>query len=341
MLTPSYSNDTMWECLKPVKTSELPLDRKNLVKAMIKYRSVMDFVCKTVTDTPAPFSTLHTFFAATLTQFVMAKRIDASMTTALLPYLLKALEAKHVPELQIAGYMILSQLASRAALNEKALRSLSDTLIRNHAKALYSYCLLTVVHLAQSQESFDGLSRKSTDKLLRIPRFCDAFRDIATKYAVDRFLITMMPSLCKTALHSPELVDLLNDLILQDLLTSEVIQALCHASLQGYLDLDAKDTETKSQYLRALRPIMVNISQRHTSELDAVLSSQKDIQSGPLYEFVSTAFAGTKHQIVEEASTTLFVGLNSPAVSTRLLSIKKLMALMDSGKGPFDEVTLA
>ncbi|KAI7857260.1 hypothetical protein BDC45DRAFT_603350 [Circinella umbellata] len=328
--------NTSWSFLLPVKKSNIPLDRSMLVKAMKKSRRILSFVCKTVIDAPVPFQILYSFFAATLTDFVNAiNRVTDDTMVALLPYLIDSLTRRENPELQIAAYMVVSQLSTREALSQDALLTITNKMILNHNEALFSHCLLTIVHLAQSQQSFQGFSHKAIKRVFKAPAFESCFLEIAQKYATDRFMSLTMSEFCRSVPKSTEKAELLNSLAMDGLLSHENIRLLSSCAIKGYLQESAN-----KNYIDAFRPLLVTLSQRYIEDLDMVLEEQiksvKDDadQSKAFYEFSAAGFKGTGHEIVQEANTTLYLSLNSPAASTRLLAMRRLVNVIKDEDSP-------
>ncbi|KAF7728274.1 HEAT repeat-containing protein 1 [Apophysomyces ossiformis] len=338
-------DESPWAFLKPVKQSELPLERSLLIKKLHKDRYILDFICNMVISSPVPFQTLYAFFAATFTDYVrLANSITEDMTTALTPHLIDSLTARHTPELQISAYMIISQLASKASLSHDGLRAITDPMVRKCSKAFFSHSLLTVVHLAQTQASFRGLGKKASEKLLKAPSFHKDFLQIAKKYATDRFLAAMMPKLCTAVTSDIKHADFLEQLVLNGYMSSANIRLMCDRILDGYLEAATNTDfteEDKQKYISRFHALLVTVSQRYVEDLDAVLEARlkasnklNKAQSKALYEFTSTAFKGTRHEVIGEGNTTLYLCLNSPAVSARLVAMKKLVDIMSDKASP-------
>ncbi|KAG0164360.1 HEAT repeat-containing protein 1 [Apophysomyces sp. BC1034] len=334
-----------WEFLKPLKKSELPLERSLLIKKLYKDRYVLDFICNMVISSPVSFQTLYAFFAATLTDYLrLATSVTDEMTIALMPHLIDSLTARNTPELQIAAYMIISQLASKASFSHDGLRAITDPMIRKCSKSFFSYSLLTVVHLAQTQPSFHGLGKSAADKLLNSASFHKDFLDIAKKYATDRFLTSLMPKLCTAVISNSKHAEFLEQLVLHDYISSANIRLLCECALDGYLEVVAKPDcteESKKSYIANFHALLITVSQRRVDDLDAVLDARLKASSGltksqskAFYEFTSAAFKGTRHEVVGEGNTTLYLCLNSPAVTARLLAMKKLVDIMGDKTSP-------
>ncbi|KAI9486718.1 MAG: hypothetical protein EXX96DRAFT_646489 [Benjaminiella poitrasii] len=330
-----------WKFLEPIKKSMLPLDRSLLIKRMVKDRFVFDFVCKMVTRSLVPFQTLYSFYTALMTDFVkFAPIVNDEMTTALIPYLIEGFKAKKLPELQLASYMILSQLSSKAVFSKEGVETLADTVLRNYKKRCFPYALLTIVHLCQTQESFETVSKKALRALIKNAQFEQAILEIAEKYATERFFACFIKNICCEV----ENVNLLETLVLKGYLSSENISMLCISIMDTYLGFaKEEESEEKKEFISHYQSLLAMVSQRYVEELDTVLESKlaraknNEKLTKELYEFTSSAFKGTRHEIIEEANTTLYLCLNSPAATNRLLALKKLVSIIDDESNPLNQ----
>ena len=202
-----------------------------------------------------------------------------------------------------------------------------------------------MVHLAQTQSNFVGLGEKAYKKLLKFHSFEKTLLEIADKYTSDKFIACMIPYFCER-----QNVRLLKELIAKDLLSSSNTRLLCDHAIKGYLNLalDANPSdETKQAYISCFQPLLFSLSQRYVDELDAVLKANldacsngdNDARSKALYDFTSLAFKGTRHEVIEEESTTLYLCLISPSASVRLLAVKRLVDALEDTKNPLSQVS--
>ncbi|CAO3587277.1 unnamed protein product [Absidia cylindrospora] len=317
-----------WEFLKSVQTSGVPLDCDVLVQKLTKSRYVLDFICKMVTTSTIKFSTLYTFYAATITEFIKsAPHVTDDMSIAITKYLLDGLCADQVPELQMATFMILSQLSARAALNTEAITVITTTMITNCNEDLQKHCLLTIIHLAQSQPNFN-LSNGACSQLMDSATFGTHLSEIASHFATDRFIAFMIPHLI-----AAQKSQLLENAMTQGYLSRENIRLVCENAMDGYLAI-WNDKEKAGAYIKQIKPLLAMISQRYVEELDMVLetkleASRKDQNlANALYDLSSSVFHGTRHQLIQETNTTLYLCLNNPSSSIRLLGVKKLVDVL-------------
>lgn len=324
--------------MEPIKKSMIPLERSSLLKKMMKSRYIFDFVCKMVTEALVPFPTLHSFYAALMTDYIKrAPSVTSEMTIALTPHLVRGFEAKEAPELQLASYMIVSQLASKTVFNKQGVEALVDTIMRNIKKSCYSYALLTVVHLCQTQESFESISDKATKAIISNSHFEQAILEIADKYATENFFKCFLGKIAAKANN----MNLLETLVVKGYLSSNNVILLSQSIMESYLSI--KKEQEKEKYVAQYQTLLAMISQRYVDELDSVLETKlaatKDnaALTKDLYEFTASAFKGTRHEIIEEANTTLYLCLNSPAITNRLLAIKKLVSIIDDKSNPLTQ----
>ncbi|ORX53545.1 hypothetical protein DM01DRAFT_1322487 [Hesseltinella vesiculosa] len=325
-------DNSSWVFLKPIRQSRLPLGRDTLVDRLAKSRFVLDFVCKTVVRAPVPHSTLYTFYAATLVKFIASSRtVSAEMAIALTPYLVEGLAAKSQPELQLASYMILSQLSSKTAFNAIAIESLTSTMVLKHGSDLFRHSMLALIHLAQTQANFT-MSDKAVQTLTQDPLFAETLTLHASSFAIDRFIACVIPHLV-----SQHLFDLLDALIVQGYLSSDNIKTVCHQVIDLYIALVDTDNTKAAEFLDLARQLLVSVSQRHVEELDHVLEAKLQSTSDnasttkALYDLSNSTLSGTRHQLVEDANTTLFLCLTHPSPNMRLLGIQKLANVLTAG----------
>ncbi|RCI07051.1 HEAT repeat-containing protein 1 [Rhizopus stolonifer] len=326
-----------WEFLLPIKKSLLPLERSSLVKKIAKQRYVFNFLCKMVTKAMVPFPTLYSFYAALMTDFIKHLQIVSNdVVIALTPHLIDGLQAKHLPELQIANYMILSQLSSKAAFSAEGSRAIVEAMIKNFKKSYYDHCLLTVVHLCQTQEALTSVSPKAAKHFIKSSKFESSILQVADKYATENFFKIFLPTICDHAKN----IETLDNLVLKGYLSSENVKFLCNTIIDNYLSISAESKKEKSEYIERFQSLLAMISQRFIEELDTVLdakltNSKDDASlSANLYEFASAAFKGTRHEIIPETNTTLYLCLNSPSTTNRILAIKKLIAIISEASNP-------
>ncbi|KAI9261063.1 hypothetical protein BY458DRAFT_557445 [Sporodiniella umbellata] len=329
-----------WEFLSPIKRSLLPLERSLLVKKMGKNRYVFDFICKMVTKAMVPYPTLYSFYAALMTDYIKSvQTVNTDVVIALTPHLIDGLQAKHLPELQIANYMVLSQLSSKAAFSAEGSRTLMEAMIKNFKKSYYNHCLLAVIHLCQTQETLVSVSPKAAKHFIKSSRFESSILQIADKYATENFFKIFLPTICDHAKN----LDILNTLVMKGYLSSENVKFLCNTIIDNYLSISTGSNDEKAQYIERFQSLLAMISQRFIEELDSVLdaklSSANDNASlsANLYEFASAAFKGTRHELIPETNTTLYLCLNSPSTSNRILAIKKLISILSDPSNPLSQ----
>ncbi|KAI8096220.1 uncharacterized protein BX664DRAFT_290957 [Halteromyces radiatus] len=324
-------DNSPWLFLKVIRTSRVPLERDLLVGKLSKSRFMVDFVCKMATSSTVHFSALYTFYAATIIDYIKSsRRVSEDMATSLTKYLVDGLRAKRVPELQLATYMILSQLSSKTTFNEEAAAALTTTMIKRCNHDLFRHCLLTIIHLAQTQPNFT-LDNDTCLALMNHSSFSTCFSDISGMFATDKFMTFMIPHFITN-----QKTELLEHTLTQGYLSRENVRLVCEKVMEGYIKLRS-DKKKSDAYIQQIKPLLSIISQRYVEELDYVLETKLEqakedkYLAESLYQLSASAFQGTRHQLVEEANSTLYLCLNNPSAAIRLLGIKKLVDVLKTG----------
>lgn len=167
-------NGSQWEFLRPVKKSNLPLDRTLFIQCLTKDRALLDFICTFLAEAVSrrtTYKTLFSFYAYAMVGFISAvPRITDDITTAIMPSILDGIKSFSHPEYQIASYMALSQLSSRAQISKEALVEILGIVAQYHHPQQYTtHMLLCFVYIAQTQESFDEFPKNAFDYIVKVP----------------------------------------------------------------------------------------------------------------------------------------------------------------------------
>ena len=116
---------TVFEFLAPMQRSGASLPRPALVQRCLTDRALLRFVCDAARDLAAPRAGSRAampFYAATLCEVLAGvKAVDEGLVAMLLPYLTAGLGSDVLADYRSATYMVLAQLASRAALSRDLL----------------------------------------------------------------------------------------------------------------------------------------------------------------------------------------------------------------------------
>ncbi|KAG0306063.1 HEAT repeat-containing protein 1, partial [Linnemannia gamsii] len=324
-----------WAFLRPVRKSKQPLDRTLLIQNMLKDRSLVEFVCETALQAVTrrtSFKTLMSFYAAVMLQYIATlPAITDEVLTAIFPYILEGLKAKNSPEYQIASYMIISQISERATLTFEVLTSLFTTMTFSFSNAFQM--LLCLVHICQTQETFEVFPERPFKSLARIEGISTVLLTLLQKYSAQRFLYPFLIALAKHSGEHENYSFLLNTILKEERLPSSIVNGVSSTVLDLYLAERAQDeaAEMNPKTLSVLTVLHENYSQDLDAALQQKLSESKDEHSkthSHLYAFIAKAFNGTRHQPLKESNTTLFLSVNHPEPSIRLIAMKKLNEIL-------------
>ncbi|KAK3840885.1 MAG: hypothetical protein J3R72DRAFT_169855 [Linnemannia gamsii] len=329
-----------WAFLRPIRKSKQPLDRTVLIQNMLKDRSLVEFICETVLQAVTrrtSYKTLMSFYAAVMLQYIATlPSITDEVLTAIFPYILEGLKAKISPEYQIASYMIISQISERATLTFEVLSSLFTTMASNYSNTFQM--LLCLVHICQTQETFEVFPERAFKLLAKIEGISIVLLSLLQKYSAQRFLYPFLIALAKHSGDHENYSVVLNTILKEERLPSSIVYGVSSTVLDLYLAERAQDEEAEMnpKTLSILTVLHENYSQDLDAALQQKLTESKDEQHtkthSHLYAFIAKAFNGTRHQPIKEANTTLFLSVNHPEASVRLLAIKKLNDILKENK---------
>ncbi|KAF9921975.1 HEAT repeat-containing protein 1 [Linnemannia zychae] len=326
-----------WAFLRPIRKSKQPLDRTVLIQNMLKDRSLVEFICEAVLQAVTrrtSFKTLMSFYAAVMLQYIATlPAITDEVLTVIFPYILEGLKAKSSPEYQIATYMIISQISERATLTFEVLTSLFTSMTANYSNAYQM--LLCLVHICQTQETFEVFPERAFKTLTRMEGVSTVLLSLLQKYNAQRFLYPFMIALAKHSGEHENNSSVLNTLLKEERIPSSIVIRVSSTVLDMYLAQRAQDeaAEMDPKTLSILTVLHENYSEDLDAALQQKLTESKDEQYSKthshLYAFIAKAFTGTRHQPLKESNTTLFLSVNHPEASIRLIAMKKLSEILN------------
>ncbi|KAF9427830.1 HEAT repeat-containing protein 1, partial [Podila epigama] len=329
-------DSSRWVFLRPIRKSKQPLERNLLIQYMLKDRSLIEFVCETVLEAVSrqmSFKTLVSFYAAVILQYIASlPYITDEALVIIFPYILEGLKAKGYPEYQIASYMIISQISERTTLKYEVLDTLFTTMSSHHANAYQM--LLCIVHVCQTQETIEAFPERAFKNLSRIQDIENVVLSILHKYSAQRFISPFLVALAKNSAKHPNCAHVLNVILKGERLPTSIVDGVCSAVLELYLEQRKQDgnAEVSEDTVSILQVLHQNYSKDLDAALQRQLKESKEDQhsqtNSQLYSFISKVFHGTRHQPLKESNTTLFLSVNHPEPSIRLLAIKKLEEIL-------------
>lgn len=129
----SHSNPS-WQWLKPIQKEGTPLSRATLVQHCISDPAFLSFVCEMVPSSIKAGSGVEnkvvvSFYCSTLTSVLGQADITESITSRILPYVVKGLKSS-CGDYKAASYIVVSMLASRVVLQKKVSNSLLNVIAK-------------------------------------------------------------------------------------------------------------------------------------------------------------------------------------------------------------------
>ncbi|KAG0240188.1 HEAT repeat-containing protein 1 [Actinomortierella wolfii] len=334
-----------WAFLRPIRKSKQPLDRSVLIQNMTKDRSLVEFVCDTVlqaVNRRTSFKTLVSFYAAVMLQYIASVPVVSDeVLTAVFPYVLEGLKSKGSPEFQIASYMIISQIAERATLTTEVLTSLFATMSSNHADTYQM--LLCMIHVCQTQETLVEFPEKAFRNITRIDGVDTVILSITKKYNTLRFLHPFTVALVKFSSKHENFSRILVSILKEEKVPSFIVKDVASTVVDLYLADRAQAAEAKDVNPHSVT-ILNALHELYSKDLDEALqdkmkeSAQNSHMHKHLYDLISKVFNGTRHQPLKESNTTLFLSINHPEASIRLIAVKRLADILSDPSSPLSKV---
>ncbi|KAK9703316.1 snoRNA-binding rRNA-processing protein utp10 [Basidiobolus ranarum] len=336
-------DDSQWAFLRPIRKTAQPLERSQLVAQCIKEKYLLDFVCDITLNSAnkkIAFKSLVSFYASTLIEIIQTlPTISDAFMLNIMPYVFDGIRAKSSPEFQLASYMLVSQLSTRAVFSAETCDGILSAMTQHFTDA--RSLLLCAIQLFQTQEELVEMPEKAFKHIAKIPELNDLLADICSKYASNKFLYPFLLSLIQHSGQHENYDNVLKSVLQQEKLPSTMVQSLCESILDLFLEskLASKDA---SDVCEKMRELLQLLQIKYSADIDASLesklkaTSQDKSASGKkvqqlLYEFISQTFKGTRHEPIQESNTTLYLSLNHPETSIRLIALQKLQSLVEDG----------
>ncbi|KAF9583012.1 HEAT repeat-containing protein 1, partial [Lunasporangiospora selenospora] len=323
-----------WSFLRPIRKSRIPLDRVYLVQNMLKDRSIVTFVCDIMLQAAINhrvFKTLASFYTSVLMQYTASLPVVSDdILTVLMPFVMEGLKSKQ-PEYQLSTYMVVSQLCERSTLSPEVLSSLITAITSKYTNPRHmAFC---VIQVYQSQETLEEFPERAFKNITRVQSIETIILSILQEYRVHRFLRAFLLALAKDAAKGKS-SHILCTILRGDQVPSSIVVDICSEIADQYLEQQAADSTAPIS--KSSKQVLQVLQERYSEDLDMAIQeklqqSKDDSNSNAydqLYTFISEVFQGTRHHPMKDSSTTLFLAVNNPEPSVRLLAIKKFGDLL-------------
>lgn len=231
--------NTPFAPLSAVKAAIQPLPRHTLVASLTKSPDLLRFVVSLLTSALSDRTihrTLISFWMATLLSYLQLRpTITQDEMTIFLPALFGGIRVRSQPEAQLACYVLLASLATKASLATDAIESII-TLISTHRNKdgkNDQAAITTLITILQSQDELPILPEKVTRKLLERPDFVQIVLDLATTHELTLFLKPLCASL--VSLYGEEEVNVCVEAFAHPATPKQVLSCLTGNLMDGLL----------------------------------------------------------------------------------------------------------
>uniref|UniRef100_A0A7S2WTP9 HEAT repeat-containing protein 1 n=1 Tax=Mucochytrium quahogii TaxID=96639 RepID=A0A7S2WTP9_9STRA len=302
IVLPLAIQDTRWAFLKNIVKSKEPLTRQQLVKVCLSNTPVLKAVCDMVKVHPEN-SKLISFFAVLSCQVIeqgaYGKKgakfntnvLDSSIVPTLVPIALEAMRTKDHPELQRAGYLIVSQLATHATLSDKAstlflLSSTRKATPETLPDALK--CSSIVLYTAATNGTVKTLPEKT------VSRFVKGFEEDVLGNVIEAAFSTTAAEGADTYFVEDLYVQLVekNPLLLQKLIVRCSPMSGVKLFKQLAKAFNAKDPKLSTRVKSSLKQTAHQVALKCPDDIDTALAMSKSgTDHDSLVAFASTCYA--------------------------------------------------
>ncbi|XP_014661419.1 PREDICTED: HEAT repeat-containing protein 1-like [Priapulus caudatus] len=197
-----------WAWLAPLQKAGVPLDKKSLVRYCSKDLGFLSFVCDMVPTalkvygykaTTTSMRVLFSFYASTIVQTLHSlSKVSNELVAQLVPFLVKGLRSG-LKDYTAATYLILSQLAKVATLDQKVVRNLLADVCKGMMANQTMEALGCIVVIFQLQK-MKKIPDRVVEKLAEQPQLVAELQLMSEQYDIGEFLSALCCDLLSAAL---------------------------------------------------------------------------------------------------------------------------------------------
>ncbi|XP_035698603.1 HEAT repeat-containing protein 1-like [Branchiostoma floridae] len=366
-----------WNWMAAIKKPGTPLAWSTVINHCAADLGFLTFICDMVqkavkvhssldSSAPSPMRALISFYATTiLGALEVTEIIKENMVTKLLPYIIKGLKSRTIPDYKAASYLIIGQLANKITMQGLLVQTFVKGICK-HISPQLSVEAVTCLAVLCHKQRVDKLPKRSFKHLCRVPGLVQTLARLGTAHDITGLLAVFLPALVKAAVNdtvstttgtSSEGEDgttgpvsycgLLENLLLDVELTESLQTLVAKHLFQEYLTVRGhvagKSSATVQSLNERVGPIVKLIDRRYPVAMDTILqihmgqsSEEASHDAEHVQEFVSLSLGGLKHQLVPEAQTSLVLSLNHPNATVRKNAVKHLPKAWESQQGEAD-----
>ncbi|KAJ3276229.1 HEAT repeat-containing protein 1 [Terramyces sp. JEL0728] len=316
----------MWQFLKPVQKSNVPLTRTILVQNCSRDRSLIAYVLKMGSENRQlgiKNNSLSAFYACTLIEyFNTLKTVQDNDLRVLLPSLLEGLESAD-SDFRSTMQMLLALLSKKIVFGQDILSQILIAATKNLQKSLLYMSILCLVTVGESQD-IQAIPTEVVLSLLEQSSLLEYLRKVVQNFECEKFMTVLLRTLTQVALQGghgaavPTLVEVLRHTDLSNAVISESIKLILNR------------VQEEESYLANGTAILQQIHSQRFKEIDEQLNTilRGKKKSKKLYELFSKIFSGTISESFQPGNTTLYLSLQHVEAKIRLLALERLSEIL-------------
>jgi len=323
---------TTWYFLKSLKA---PLDRKTLVQRCVKDRAVIQKLYKMVHHSirnQIKNTTLWITNTLVSIQYLQTlPEIQSDILTFMLPGLIECAKTKKHQDLQLSAYMIICQICNLSNLTMNALTGLMEVIARYTTPELTSQSLMALIRIFQSQEVITSFPKSTFEYVSKFKQLEEHLDTIAEQYNTEKFVKLFINCLIENANEKQHLSFLFKKLVSSEKTITEDIKAeFCNTLLKQVITLNHEKQDLSDNYKNMISFIQARFSSELHAAIQSIFSSLSEEDKKILFDMSTIIFKGTQYQFIKDDNTSIFIGLQSPEISIRLMALDKLIKIINS-----------
>eukprot|EP00833_Pecoramyces_ruminatium_P000810 jgi/Orpsp1_1/1174842/evm.model.c7180000051637.1 len=321
-----------WYFLKSLKA---PLDRTTLVQRCIKDRTVIQKLYKMVHHSiknQIKNTTLWITNTLVSIQYLQSlPQIQSDILTFILPVLIESAKTKKHQDLQLSAYMIICQICNISNLTMNALNGLMEVIARYTTPDLTNQSLMTLIRIFQSQEVITSFPKSTFGYVSKFKQLEEHLETISENYNTEKFVKLFLNCLIENANDKQHLSFLFKKIVSSEKIINDNIKnEFCNTLLKQVIVLNHNKEELSDNYKNMIGFIQTRFSSELHASIQAMFSSLSEEDKKILYDMSTIIFKGTQYQFIKEDNTSIFLGLQSPELSIRIMALEKLIKIINS-----------
>ena len=233
--------------------------------------------------------------------------------------------------------MIVSQISYRSELSSGLLDSLLDSISKYATDLSLNDSLLCLIFLTQSQ-SISKFTSKTILNLSKQSQFPLRLVTLFQKgYDMSKFMALYFKEAMQLSFKEPLVFQMLNKIIVDVPLHNYIVE-LTSDFVEGYLKHYSSNKSSVSDLDDSVNKFIKLVDRKYPQDLDKALSqnmkkySDNKEKKALLMNFMNKIFSGTRHELLGNSDSTLFLSLEHPEATVRLNALQQLKQIISKNK---------